>query len=227
MNRAEAKTRIRRRLVSTPLKKWILTEPRFVITGTGRCGTKYVSRLLTAAGIKTGHEQWWNPLDQKASRLVGDASWCAAFNLDGYQGHVFHQVRDTIKVVQSMVAVEVAPHRVTKAWPQYRRRFIEFTGDPVIDAMRITEAWLTESERSAEWMWRLEDVDQDLVFELAERIGVRLRKDRVAAAMLQVPRTTNKKAEKRARDINIGWEDLPDGELKDRLAAFASKYGYL
>lgn len=227
MSRAEAKSRIRRRLAATPLKKWILTEPRFVITGTGRCGTKYISRLLTAAGVKTGHEQWWNPLDNKASRLVGDASWCAAFNLDAYEGHVFHQVRDTIKVVESMVAVEVAPHRVDKAWPQYRRRYIDFSGDPLIDAMRITEAWLAESERLAEWTWRLEDVDADLVVALGERIGMKLRRDRVEAAMAEVPSDTNKKIDKRDDQVRITWDDLPDGELKQRLIAFATQFGYL
>ena len=60
---------------------------KLIATGTGRCGTRFVSKLLTSAGLTCGHERFFdfNGLDfakeQLANHWYGtyaESSWCAA-----------------------------------------------------------------------------------------------------------------------------------------------------
>lgn len=213
--------------MATPVRRWVQPEPRFVIVGTGRSGTQYIADALTAAGIKTGHEDWWNPVGTKVSRLVGDASWCATFMVDDYSGQVFHQVRDTIKVIESMLAFGVAPHRMHRTWPQYRRRWMDFTGNPTVDAMTVVDTWFTKAENRSQWTWRVEDVDADLVVKVGRRIGKRISRQNAAAALAGLSRSTNRQQEERDNSIHLDWDDLPDGSLKDRLRGYAETYGYI
>lgn len=62
-----------------------LREFRWIFTGTGRCGTGYVSKVLQSAGIRCGHEDVFNRAGwEHAAHKMGyghweaDASWLAA-----------------------------------------------------------------------------------------------------------------------------------------------------
>lgn len=51
---------------------------KMVVTGTGRCGTGYMAKVLSGAGLPCGHEEvfgphGWNP----HSKLPADSSWLA------------------------------------------------------------------------------------------------------------------------------------------------------
>lgn len=203
----------------------MFTEPRFVILGTGRSGTGYISRLLTEAGLRTGHEDWWNPRNHRKPLLKGDATWCATFMLDDYRGHIFHQVRDPIRVIKSLVAVEAGPSQWSTPHGQHRARWVSFTGDPVLDAMTIADTWITKAEKIAEWTYRLEDVNADQIRDLALRSGFTLTDDQTSEALAATPSTVNIKI--RFQREPIAWEDLPQGRIKDRLLAHAEQYGYL
>lgn len=106
---------------------------KFVVAGTGRSGTAYIARLLTAAGVPTGHERWftWVPgigdrqtidrtgcgrgkawpsrlkeeIRRRRQPIMGDASWLAVPRLDRFDGRVFLQVRDPLAVIASYVAM--------------------------------------------------------------------------------------------------------------------------
>ena len=199
--------------------------PRFVVVGTGRSGTGFIASALTRAGVETGHETWWGPRADHGRELVGDASWCATFELDGYEGRVFHQVRDPLKVLRSAAALEVAEHRRDNDWYRYRTTRQEFTGDPVVDALLLVARWVREAERRAEWTWRLEDVDADLLVEVGARVGVPVAAE-AAAAALATDRRNEKRDEKR-ETYDFGWDDLPDLAVTERVRAHASRYGYL
>jgi hypothetical protein len=212
-------------LVSTPAKRLLLVEPRFVVVGTGRSGTGYISKVMTAAGIKTGHEAWWNPYGRPGrTRLLGDASWCAVFNLEGYEGHVFHQIRDPLKVVSSLATTELDPawrNRDNHLYYAWRQRNINLTGNPTIDAMAVVVHWFRESERRSEWAYRVEDINEVTIMEIARRVGLEVKKTRVQEALRAVPTNTNQH-----QHTDIAWDDLPKNELKAELLAIAAKYGY-
>lgn len=218
-------TKVAAKRARTLAERPFLVEPRFVIVGTGRSGTGYIAALLWAGGIRCGHEGWWSPLDRKRPRLQGDASWCATFELDGYGGRIFHQVRDPLVTMRSVAAVEVAPHRRRNAWYRYRTQFVDYTGDPMIDALLTTERWLVKAEAIAEWTWRLEDVDTALVSEIGTRVGLPIDGAGVAAAIASAPR--NEAYSKKEGTFDFGWDDLPDGPEKHRIVEIARRYGYL
>ena len=210
-----------RRLIERPF----LIEPKFVIVGTGRSGTGYISSLLTAGGIRCGHEGWWSPLDRRQPRLVGDSSWCATFELDDYDGRVFHQIRDPISTMRSVAASEVSPHRRQNPWYQYRTQFVEYTDDPILDALLTVDRWLAKSEEIAEWTWRLEDVDVDLVAAIGARLGRVVDRDGVQMALDSAPR--NKMKYKKQKTYDFSWNDLPDVPAKQRVLAIGESYRYL
>ena len=208
------------------LAEWpFLIEPRFAIVGTGRSGTQYIASVLTAVGIRCGHEEWWAPINRKRAFLHGDASWCATFELEDYTGRIFHQIRNPLLTLRSVAAVEISPDNTPLSWYRYRARHIDFTGDPIHDALVIVDKWLTKAESISEWTWRLEDVDVDLVVEIGERLGEKVSRQRVQQAIQTAPR--NEKARKERIYYNFGWDDLPDGPEKERIASIAQRYGYL
>lgn len=201
-------------------------EPRFVIVGTGRSGSGFIADALTRAGIRCGHENWWGPRQDRTVAWDGDSSWCATFELDGYGGHVFHQVRDPLKVVRSAAELEVAAHRRDNDWYAYRTTLMEFTGDPVIDALLMVARWVREADRVSHWTWRLEDVDADLLVEIGDRVGLPVPHEAAAEALTQ-PVKRNAKADERDVRHDVGWDDLPDLEVTERVRAHAQRHGYL
>src|SRR5688572_3038641 len=78
--------------------------PRFVIVGTGRCGTTYTAELLTQSGVPCGHESIFSYTGMNyCFGYEGDASWLALPHLGGYQGIVVHQTRHPLAVINSLM----------------------------------------------------------------------------------------------------------------------------
>jgi hypothetical protein len=218
------KAALRNTVLITPARRWLVTEPRFVIVGTGRSGTRYISRLLRAVGIKCGHENWWSLKEEPTTRLHGDASWVATFRLTEYSGQIFHQIRDPLLVVNSLVRGrdELAPGSITHA---LRSQWVEITGDRVRDALEIVSTWVSEAERVAHWSWRLEDVDAKLLVEISNRVGKPVRLERAERAIDTVSTSTNLHTQPDAPAIQ--WDDIPESEHKARVLEIARRYNYL
>lgn len=101
----------------------------FVITGSGRCGTRYAAELLTRCGVSCGHEATFHPENAAGWRgvpldwgdRVADASWMAAPHVDilTYLGvPVILLVRDPLEVVRSLVELAFfSSHPVQRANP--------------------------------------------------------------------------------------------------------------
>lgn len=88
-----------------------------VATGTGRCGTGYVSRLLNIAGIYCGHESVFTPrgrLDR--DEFDADASWLAVPYVTP-DDHVMLVYRDPSKVIASQLQTPFFTRTVTYARP--------------------------------------------------------------------------------------------------------------
>lgn len=212
------------------LQRSLTIEPEFVVVGTGRSGTGYISQLLTAAGIRTGHEQWWNPFDRHAAGLIGDASWLAVPHLEDYSGHVFHQTRDPLHTLRSLLNgdlfVAEGQERPAFAEPYWRYKAehleAELTGEPMIDAMRYVLEWNERAEKHSEERWRLESIDADTLVKVAKALGRPMGYQQARAALAQVPTTVNTH---RRRD-GLEWADLPDCPERAELAEQARRYGY-
>lgn len=87
---------------------------KYIVTGTGRCGTMFMSKYLTSAGIECGHEKIFTNSGIASaiknlykSNLDADASYMAAPFLDYTlfkKAKIIHLVRDPIKVINSFVS---------------------------------------------------------------------------------------------------------------------------
>jgi hypothetical protein len=212
---------VRRRRLFTPdypHTLWALRPPRFVIAQTGHSGSGYASRVLTQAGIRTGHEDWFRPYRRRVRGLVGDSSWCSVAHLDGYRGVVFHQVRHPLKVVRSLT------HMVENGeYAKLRARILGgLSGDSVVDAMRSYVVMNEAIEPRAAARWRVEDFDLDDVRRVAAAVGEPFDETAAAAALSDTPKDVNRHHE----DGHWSWDDLPEGDLRDRVMDLADRYGY-
>lgn len=196
-------------------------EPRAVIVGTGRHGSGYVARLLCAAGVPCGHEQWWNPHHARVPGLVADSSWCAVPFLPWYRGTVWHQVRHPLAVVSSLVKLPT--------WGQYLTLAETVTGplpaEPVAAAVRAYVALNAECEKWADRRWQVEQVDGELVQSLAAYMQHDVSDDAADQAVAAVPTDTNY----HGHGVRLTWGDVADAVGRDEheaLLAMALRYGY-
>ena len=199
----------------------MLTEPEFVIVGTGRSGTGYISQLLTRLGIRTGHEQWWNPPANRSPNLIGEASWLAVPHLADYEGRVGLQLRDPLKVMRSLLNGDLFNLARTNVYYRYKANYLDFCGDPILDAAWFVVEWTRLASEHADIVWRLEDLDPQLVAELTIWAGHPVDEMRVAAAMKTLSPAWN-----RPTRIPLEWEDLPDHPTIHRLRALAEAGDY-
>ena len=61
---------------------------KYLIVGTGRSGTGYVSQLLTLNGVPCGHEDIFNPWSNTVpsnNEFLADASWLGAPHIKDYK----------------------------------------------------------------------------------------------------------------------------------------------
>lgn len=69
---------------------------RYIVTGTGRCGTNYLAKLLCSAGVPCGRESVFNTSLKPVGKLLADSSWMALPYLERnqYDATVVHLVRN-------------------------------------------------------------------------------------------------------------------------------------
>lgn len=197
-----------------------MTEPRLVVIGTGRHGSRYIAELLTACGIPCSHEAYWNPFDTEDGALLGDSSWCAGGFLAGYEGAIFHQVRDPLAVVNSLVK---SPDMGPSA--ELRRRVLgnPFGYDPLEQAIDTVIAWrkLCDAQPLA-GRWRVEDVDEGVVRLVGSAVGI--EPTNVAEALATIPKDTNHHG---FAAWERTWDTLPRDGMTQALRRIAAREGYL
>ena len=205
-------------------QRWdeMLQEPEFVIVGTGRSGTGYIAQLLSRLGIKTGHERWWNPAGDRSPNLIGEASWLAVPHLDEYPGKVGLQLRDPLKVMRSLLNGSLFNLSRTNVYYRYKANYLDFSGDPVLDAAWFVVEWTRMATEHADVVWRLEDLDPELVADLTVWAGYPVDELRVGAAMRSLTSDWN-----RHNRIDLEWDDLPDHPTIERLRALAEAGDYV
>jgi hypothetical protein len=88
---------------------------KYIVTGTGRCGTMFFAKYLTSAGINCGHELIFTNSGVEAANknllinnnVQADSSYMAAPYLSHSllkNAKIVHLVRDPIKVLNSFVS---------------------------------------------------------------------------------------------------------------------------
>lgn len=101
-----------------------MSADKFLITGTGRSGTLFVSTALTYGGVKTGHEDVYTSEGMSSwDEYEGDASWFATPLIK--TGHasrpesLIHVTRHPSRVIASRYEVGLSPeidHPILELW---------------------------------------------------------------------------------------------------------------
>jgi hypothetical protein len=77
-----------------------------LITGCGRSGTGFMSKIFEAVGVPSGHEVSFNPIQHVWPWVGVESSWLAAPFLEQLLSsvHVVHQVRHPLAVIRSFMS---------------------------------------------------------------------------------------------------------------------------
>ena len=113
---------------------------KYLVTGTGRCGTKFLSCLLTGVGVGCGHETIFNTwgcgyaerFAEKHPELVADSSWLAAACiqrgiLEGTQ--IIHLVRHPRRVINSLLRTQFWTNDGVAGWRLAARNMLPTLDD--------------------------------------------------------------------------------------------------
>jgi len=145
---------------------------KYLVTGTGRCGTGTLSIFLTHAGYPCGHEsifRWGG----RPSHIEGvaESSWMAAPYLDDERLEdttIIHLVRDPIKVVSSIVHIGLFTSENVAGYAHFiYLNLPELKEYSVLDkAVYFYTKWNEMIEPRADVFFRLEDGPETLIEKL-------------------------------------------------------------
>lgn len=208
---------------------------RLIVTGTGRCGTGYASRLLSGVGLLTGHEHFFSyaglvearrRLRQEQKPFLGDASWMAVPFLGEPElagAFIVHLVRHPKAVLESWLRV---PTATTPPYDAFYHRHVPMAHayDGVLDksALRyvLWNEWIERACRGRPSVrHRLEDGPMAL-FEAMQDAGMI---DRLPAEDGLFSDTSYN--HKEGQPVEVDPDDV-NFMLSARLRAITMRYGY-
>jgi len=215
---------------------------QFIVTGTGRCGSKFMTHFLTGIGWPCGHEVFFTPhglahvdrfLTWRHLRLVGACSWMAAPYLETHEAirdaFVIHLLRHPKRYIDSHL----------KLWPRKRRSvFSRFVCDNLpeinlIDDMDDRFTW--EAYKWIHWNRMIEratanrphvrfQIEREPI-ELLEALAANGLFDmaKIDPAALYDDRQCN---HVRDNETDVQLDDISDGQVRHDLLELAGEYGY-
>jgi hypothetical protein len=191
---------------------------QLLITGCGRSGTTYTSKILEKSGIDMPHEN---------VGAYGAVSWFSTYrglSLTHHLSpdlrflHTFHQVRNPLHTISS-VYYSFDP----VSWGFIQRNISQILpSDSLLEkSAKYWYYWNLKAESISEWTYRLEDIEH-IWPEFCRRAGVPYKPH----VFNEVPRDTNTWNLVQHR---FTWKELReqlDDELFDDIQSLARKYGY-
>lgn len=227
-------------------EKW-RADNHFVVTGAGRVGTMWMSKLFTGFMMACSHEEVFHPLirdyidDVDWGGWRGDASWLAAPHLRLARldrTKIVQVVREPLATVSSMLAQQFyddwSDDEYPEHWWQYRMYQEEylFNGSdapewtdlsPLERAMFMYVKWNRMIEPYAHLRVPLEQLRRgDVVRTMLKQMGYDRTEEDCGLVAAALP-VENESPPHRMYE----WNDMPDSDLKVELQRMASDYGYL
>lgn len=204
-------------------------KPSFVIIGTGRCGTEYVAKYLTAAGHPCGHETFYRPIGPlyaaNETRIIpdGDSSWLAVPFLPCVGIKAVHQTRAPVPVIKSFLKLgffHPEHYDRHRRFVKFARQHFEFSDDPVRSAVLWYVEWNERCLAITDRHFRLEDFHAS-TDQLSEWLGFD-----EALPRLDVSSSTNTKrsvVDTSEEEISTRIRAVPE---YPRLVDLAGRLGY-
>lgn len=205
-----------------------------MVTGTGRCGTRYASHVLRAAGVECGHEDVFTfPTVNKGrapewGALDADVSWLAVPHLPRLDARTVLLVRHPLDVVHSMLALgwfaDGQRLLVSRAVERHRPEVLAET----TRADRCLALWLHWNLAALPYAYdvvRFEDMVDDPRALLAPACVTGRPTAAALAEILADPERVNSKDDKKTPTARPTWDDFR-GPLALAAIRVAGMFGY-
>lgn len=140
--------------IKGPMRAFLL------VIGCGRSGTTYMSQVLTASGLDINHERMGQDGTVSWLTTPAEAEWApwGPLSKDYEFEHILHQVRDPVKVIQSVYNV---PPRATWEWISIFIPEIKPEDSKLTKSAKYWYYWNLIAEARAEFSYRIEDFNAD------------------------------------------------------------------
>ncbi len=208
---------------------------KFLVTGIGRSGTKYVAETLTAAGVPCGWEKSFFANRHDLGWEGGEASWFAMPRIGELPAGtvVLHQTREPMAWLRSWLQLSEKWNPGVKSFVEDHCGFYiwERAAHPASD-MQIYVNWQKRVEDDAVskgltyFRYKVEDLDAALIEKICSLVEAPYNAPMVKKALTSVSKSTNAMKAPDPRFSNLDWEDLPKGPELDAFSAMAIRYGY-
>jgi hypothetical protein len=183
----------------------------FVVTGTPRSGTRYVSTLLTAIGLKCYHEKTLRPLATTLDVVrwptlgIGESSWmawCVVPLMVGHRVPVLQTIRDPWKVIDSLTNRNhiLNPLVVGESALKSIRQLINvmlpnlFDREQRVDrSVELVLGWdrLIREYVPHRYVFHVDRLDVSTIGEMLTHIGAEATDDEITSALAEVSTSTN------------------------------------
>jgi len=187
---------------------------QIAITGCGRSGTLYITRVLRQLGLNIGHET----ARTNDPKPAGNVSWYLAPIVDPTKYFVIHQVRHPVRVIASLWTLG------NPSWEYIYKHAPSISPDSprLLQGMQYWVEWNKMAEAKASVRFRIEDLSMDLE-KLCELLGLLPN----YGALSKVPNDTNTRRH-HAGYRKVTWLDLQaqDEALCTEIMQMAERYGY-
>lgn len=214
---------------------------KYIVVGTGRCGTVYMARVLTELGFPCGHETIFNErgiflqskdwdlskisqettgnwLEDK-TKIVADSSYMAVPHMYNFpNSKIIHVIRDPIKVIRSFFygMNYFCSSKASNPWEEYIYKYLpELKKD------------MTQIERCCLYyvLWNEMIFKKDLLVKLEDGEDSILKFFN-SNKKLAVSSKTNTFTLENGFRKELYVEHIPNGEIKQRLLEYAQRIGY-
>lgn len=204
----------------TPNKSQRATRDLLVI-GCGRSGTTYLTKVLLASGIEIKQERMGPAGSVSWLMTPESAQWApwGPLSKNFTFKHILHQVRDPVKVIQSMYNV---PPRATWEWVALFIPEMKPEDSSLTKSAKYWYYWNLLAAKRADLTYRIEDFDEKYQ-EIGDRIGVTFDKN-IIDSISKTSRSQFKPSH-RILSWSILKEEL-DGDLFQKIRELAIDYGY-
>lgn len=220
---------------------FIFLKLKYLVVGTGRCGTVSMSRLLTQAGVPCGHESIFDSQGIKKaterlktntfaesftssrdgwkipSKIEADSSYMAVPFLDFSifkNTKIIHIVRNPFKVISSFIygVKHFQGNEAVKEWDNFIKFHLPSIKNFETPIEKAAHFYVQWNKMiKADFIHKIEDDPKNLLEKLS----------------LPIDNIYTNKANSYDYDKIITLKDIPEGDVKEELIAIALQYGYV
>lgn len=215
---------------------------RFVFTGCGRSGTKYMSVLLSQIGATCAHEAQFSATRQNPNWEMPpygeSSSFAVPFISDLPMGTVlFHLVREPMAVLRSSLFKTSAEGMNPDSARFHARHYMPVGIDQFSckenPVLYQAEHWVKRNQLvlaardmdNVEYhLVRIEDISAASVRGICEKIEHGCRRSIIGRTVRAVSKKTNTRGS--TVRVHVGWDSISDSQLRESMIGLSKSFGY-